>query len=308
MLMTLSQLYPLLYAESRPLQMAAFTILHAHIPSLQEQISFDAALENKTAKLPDELLSLIMESPEPNNIDVAGLKQEIPHYIKGYLYSWQLVFDHFSNASHKVQSDYIDGLKESECVPGLLDLTYALLGHNRGKPVDVSKFDIKRYDFSEQEDDMSESELAPDRRLQWLLAHLFYECLLHLPSLTKAHYLSVKARQTALAVETWTAKYIAPLIINASLTSVAEWATTSAKDDPDYEDLTVKVSMRSREVNVSYLVDEQTMAIVVRLPEDYPLNGAKVEGINRVAVDERKWQSWLRNCQGVITFSVSKLP
>lgn len=279
--------------------------MHTHIPTLQEQISFDAALEKKTAQLPEELLSLIIQAPSLEILDIHTINQELPREFQGYLYSWQLVFDHFLNASYKVKSDYIESLKEGDYLPGLLDLTYELLGHNRGRPVDVSKLNITQYDYTEQEDDHAETELTPERRMQWLLAHLFYQSLTHLPSLTKAHYLTIKARQTSLAVETWTAKYIAPLIINSSLSSVAEWAATSAKDDPDYENLTVKVSMKSREVNVSYLVDEQTMAIVVRLPEDYPLTGAKVEGINRVAVDERKWQSWLRNCQGVITFSVS---
>ena len=296
-----------MYAESRPLQKAAFTILHAHIPSLQEQISFDAALEKKTAHLPEELLSLILAAPALDGLDFASINQGLPRELQGYLYGWQLIFDHFSNASYKVKSDYIDGLKEGDYLPGLLNLIYALLGHTRGKPVDVSKYNITRYDYSEQEDDRSEVELSPESRMQWLLAHLFFQCLTHLPSLTKAHYLTIKARQTSLSVESWTARFVAPLIINASLSSVTEWAATSVKDDPDYENLNVKVSMRSREVNVSYLVDEQTMAIVVRLPEDYPLTGAKVEGVNRVAVDEKKWQSWLRNCQGVITFSVSRV-
>lgn len=298
-----SQLYPLLYAESRPLQRTAFNILHAHIPTLQEQISFDAALENKAPKLPEELCSLVLETPSLDGADIVSLDQDVPRQLQGYLYSWQLVFDHFSNASYKVKSDYIESLKDGDYLPGLLDLIYTLLGHTRGKPVDASKYNITRYDYSEQSDDATS--LSSDKRLQWLLTHLFYQALSLVPSLTKAHYLSIKSRQTSLAVETWTAKYIAPLIINESLASVVEWSTTTAKDDPDYENLTVKVSMRSREVNVGYLVDEQTMAIVVTLPEDYPLSGAKVDGVNRVAVDERKWQSWLRNCQGVITFSVS---
>ncbi|KAL1310934.1 hypothetical protein AAFC00_001157 [Neodothiora populina] len=301
------ELYPLLYAESRPLQKTAFNILHTYIPSLQEQISFDAALEKKTAQLPDELLSLVMKAPALDDIDVPALKQEIPLELQGYLYSWQLVFDHFSNASYKVKSDYIESLKKADSLPDLLDLTYALLGHTRGKPADVSKYDVVHYDYSEQDDASYETELKADKRLQWLLAHLFYQCISNLPSLTKSHYLGIKARQTSLAVESWTAKYISPVIINESLSSVVEWSATSAKDDPDFENLTVKVSMRSREVNVGYLVDEQTMAIVVRLPEDYPLSGAKVEGVNRVAVDDRKWQSWLRNCQGVITFSNGNL-
>jgi hypothetical protein len=90
------------------------------------------------------------------------------------------------------------------------------------------------------------------------------------------------------------------------LDSVAQWAD-SVKNDPDYEGWTVKVSPRSREVHFSYLVDEQTMAIVLRLPETYPLASARIEGLNRVAADERKWQSWLRNAQGVIQFSNGNL-
>ena len=72
--------------------------------------------------------------------------------------------------------------------------------------------------------------------------------------------------------------------------------------------MNVKVGMRSKEINVTYLVDEQTMAIKVILPDTYPLDSAKVVTVNRVAVKEEKWQSWLRNCQGVITFSVSTRP
>jgi len=45
------------------------------------------------------------------------------------------------------------------------------------------------------------------------------------------------------------------------------------------------------------------MQIVIRLPAVYPLEGVKVEGINRVAVDEKKWTSWMMITQAVITFS-----
>jgi hypothetical protein len=47
------------------------------------------------------------------------------------------------------------------------------------------------------------------------------------------------------------------------------------------------------------------MQIVIRLPPNYPLEGVKVEGINRVAASEKKWTSWLMITQGAITFSVS---
>lgn len=290
-------LYPLLYTPAQAIQRTAFELLHRVIPAAQEQISFDAALENKTATLPEELLSLILEAPTADALADANFDSAVPLDLHGYLFSWLLVFDHFASSSYKVKSDYIDNLKEGTYLQGLLDFAFDFLGHVRGRPVDVSRFDIASY--------TPEMEASPERDVQWLLTHLYYLALTHLPSLTKSYYLSLTSRQTSLAVESWTAKFISPLIVSSSLGSVADWASSSAKDDPDYENFTVKVAMRSKEVNVSYVVDEQTMAIVVRLPETYPLEMARVEGVSRVAVDEKKWQSWLRGCQGVITFSVS---
>ncbi|KAI4715873.1 hypothetical protein E4T48_07944 [Aureobasidium sp. EXF-10727] len=299
-----AELYPLLYTPSKALQKTAFDILHRVIPAAQEQVSFDAALEKKAAKLPEELLSLLLAPPTLDSLADASFRTDIPHELQAYLYSWQLVFDHFANSSYQVKSDYVEALREGEYLGHLLELTWELLGHVRGRPVDVSKYDIRRFDYLDQQGDLEG--LSADKRMHWLLAHLYYQSLMHVPSLTKTQFLAIKSRQTGLAVESWTAKYIAPLIVSASLDSVSEWAD-AVKKDPEYEGWSTKVSPRSREVHFSYLVDEQTMSIVIRLPETYPLASARVEGLNRVAADERKWQSWLRNCQGVIQFSNGNL-
>ncbi|KAI4752572.1 hypothetical protein E4T52_15222 [Aureobasidium sp. EXF-3400] len=299
-----AELYPLLYTPSKALQKTAFDILHRVIPAAQEQVSFDAALEKKAAKLPEELLSLLLAPPTLDSLADASFRIGIPHELQAYLYSWQLVFDHFANSSYQVKSDYVEALREGEYLGHLLELTWELLGHVRGRPVDVSKYDVRRFDYLDQQGDLEG--LSADKRMHWLLAHLYYQSLMHVPSLTKTQFLAIKSRQTGLAVESWTAKYIAPLIVSASLDSVSQWAD-AVKTDPEYEGWSAKVSPRSREVQFSYLVDEQTMSIVIRLPETYPLASARVEGLNRVAADERKWQSWLRNCQGVIQFSNGNL-
>ena len=290
-------LYPLVYASSRPIGQATFDLLHKQIPAAQEQISFNAALENKTAQLPDELLSLIIEAPTLDSLVDASFDGTMPLSLQGYLYSWRLLFDHFNGSSYRVKSDYIEQLKDGIYLSGLLNFAFDFLGHTRGKPVDVSKFDTQEY--------ISDTERSPEKDVQWLLTHLYFLALTHLPSLVKSYYLDIRSRQTSLAIENWTAKNMSPLIIHASLQAVAEWSEKSAKEDAESDKLSVKVGMRSKEINVSYVVDEQTMAIKVVLPEAYPLASARVVGVSRVAVKEEKWQSWLRNCQGVITFSVS---
>ena len=293
----LDDLYPLIYAPSRSVQQAAFDLLHKQVPTAQEQVSFDAALDDKTAQLPDELLSLILEAPTLDSLADASFHRSMPLSLQGYLYGWRLLFDHFEGSSYRVKSDYIEQLKDGTYLSGLLSFTFDFLGHTRGKPVDVSKFDIQEY--------VPDTEPSPEKDVQWLLTHLYYLALTHLPSSVKSYYLDIRSRQTSQAVETWTAKHISPLIIDASLQTVAEWSKKSVNEDPEYEKMTVKVGMRSKEISVSYIVDEQTMAMKVVLPESYPLVSAQVLGVSRVAVKEEKWQSWLRNCQGVITFSVS---
>ncbi|KAF2717089.1 hypothetical protein K431DRAFT_316027 [Polychaeton citri CBS 116435] len=291
----MDHIYTLLYAPSRSVQHAAFELMHKGIPVHQEQISFDAALENKTAHLPDELLSLILEAPTLDSLADASFDRTMPLALQGYLFGWRLIFDHFTNSSYKVKGDYIEQIKEGGHLPGLMNLIFDFLGLSQGKLIDASRFDITEY--------RSDEEPTPERDVQWLLTHIYYLSLTYMPSLVKNYFLSIRSRQTSQAVENWTSKYISPLIVASSLESVAEWAEKSVKEDPDYEKMTVKVGMRAKEITASYVVDEQTMAIRVALPDAYPLTSAQVVGVNRVAVKEEKWQSWLRNCQGVITFS-----
>lgn len=193
------ELFPLLYVESQPVQQTAFNILHKQIPEAQEQISIDAALEKTTARLPEELLSLIIDAPTTSALAEANFERSVPLPLRGYLLSWLLVFDHLEHASFKVKNDYVDHIKEGDYLPGLLNFTFDFLGHAHNKPVDVSKFDITTY-----EPDVE----SPRRDLQWLLTHLYFLCLKHVPSLTKSWFIDCKSRATVVTLEPWTEKFV----------------------------------------------------------------------------------------------------
>jgi hypothetical protein len=196
------ELYPLLYVESQPVQQTAFNILHKQIPEAQEQISVDAALEKTTARLPEELLSLIIDAPTVAALAEANFDRSIPLPLRGYLLSWLLVFDHLEHSSFKVKNDYIDHIKEGEYLLGLLNFTFDFLGHAHNKPADVSKLDVTTY-----EPDLE----SPKRDLQWLLTHLYFQCLRHVPSLTKAWFIDCKSRATVVTLEPWTEKFVSRL-------------------------------------------------------------------------------------------------
>lgn len=196
-------------------------------------------------------------------------------------------------------------LKSENYIGPLLNFMFDVLGHSAGYPTNLTSFDtskIRLYNLWEANDIET-----PERNLQWLLINLYYLCLKYTPSLAKNWWVDCKSKQTRIAVESWTEKFFSPLIIQDTMEDVAKWAEEQEATEEEKE-LIVKVSKRSREVFAGYEIDDMMMQIAIRLPTIYPLEGVKVEGVNRVAVSEKKWTSWLMITQGVITFSVSRIP
>jgi hypothetical protein len=184
---------------------------------------------------------------------------------------------------------------------------FDILGHSAALPINLDKarFDaqmIRAYDMWEAND--SESN---ERNMKWLLVNLYHKCLKYTPNLVKMWWVDCKSKQTRIAVESWTERFFSPLVIADTLDEVMKWSEEQESPSDDEKELIVKVSKRSREVLAGYEVDDMMMQIAIRLPATYPLEGVKVDGLNRVAVSEKKWTSWLMITQGVITFSV-RLP
>lgn len=66
---------------------------------------------------------------------------------------------------------------------------------------------------------------------------------------------------------------------------------------------------KAAEVVANIVVDEDLppTSMSISLPPNYPLQQALVIGRSRVAVDDRKWKSWLLTIQGAIMFSNGSL-
>jgi hypothetical protein len=88
----------ILNSNSDSLQTCAFARLHSRIPYLQQRLSVEAALEKSVMRLPNELLSLLLPSPNTAELEDLELDERLPLRLKGYFLSWTLVFDHFEDA------------------------------------------------------------------------------------------------------------------------------------------------------------------------------------------------------------------
>lgn len=70
------------------------------------------------------------------------------------------------------------------------------------------------------------------------------------------------------------------------------------------EQTSVKVNTMANEVKVVYVVDEESMEILVKIPVQYPLQPVEVLDIRKVGVPEAMWRAWLLSIQHTIATQV----
>ncbi|KAI1166621.1 hypothetical protein F5B18DRAFT_57514 [Nemania serpens] len=297
----LSELYGLVASESRAIQTAAFTILNRALPAIQEKLSVDILLEKRNARFPDEHLSLLLDAPTLDSYPDESINQ-FPTPVRSYLLSWHLVFDAFQAASFKVRGDYAENLKAGNYISPLMDFTFDVLGHSAAHGLNLDRAGFTAEKIRNYDPKVAESE-SEQTSMQWLFVHLYYLVLKFVPGLFKSWYIDCRSKQTKIAVEAWMARYFSPLIITEALDDVVRWNESQEAPADDEKELIVKISRAAREVIAGYEVDDLNASIAIRIPTDFPLEAVTVIGINRVAVDERKWKSWILTTQGVITFS-----
>lgn len=227
---------------------------------------------------------------------------QFPSSIRSYLLSWRLVFDAYSTSSFKIRNDFTENLKTDSYVAPLLDFMFDILGHSAAHPLKLDKENLTPQHISDYDIKLADAE-PEEKSMQWLLVHLFYLTLKYIPGLFRTWYIDCRSKQTRIAVEAWTTKYFSPLIISDVLNEVQTWADSQEAPAADEQELVVKVSKPAKEVTAGYEVDESLASIVIKVPPSYPIEGVTVAGLHRVAVTERKWQSWIMTTQGVITFS-----
>ncbi|GKU05040.1 e3 ubiquitin-protein ligase listerin [Fusarium langsethiae] len=297
----LSDIFALVASDSRDIQTAAYNLLHKALPEQQQQKSIDAMLDKTDARLPDELLSLLLDAPTLEKYSDEMLA-EFPSSIRSYLLSWKLVFDAYSTSSFKIRNDFNENLKQDNYVAPLLDFMFDVLGHSAAHPLKLEKVNLTSEHIQDYDVKLAESE-PEEKNMQWLLVHIFYLLHKYTPGLFRSWYIDCRSKQTRIAVESWTTKYFSPLIIADALDEVQQWADTQEPPAMDEQELAVRVARAAREIIAGYEVDESQAAISIKIPQNYPIENVVVQSLNRVAVNEKKWQSWIMTTQGVITFS-----
>lgn len=190
---------------------------------------------------------------------------------------------------------YADEIRDGGYLPGLLDFTFAYLGHAKGKAVEASKYRVAEYDLDATNWDRS--------RVEWLLIHLYYLSLFYVPSAVRSWWSDSKLRP---AVASWTAKYISPVLITKTLQFVADWNDGPGKlSQGDGEQLVLKVNPRSGDLTASYPLDEDhSLSICLTLPPEYPFQQPVVGSQHGSAmIDQKHQQAWIHTMKALIVFA-----
>lgn len=284
-------LYLLITSIEDSVRGAAYDLLHRSIPKEQEAISLDLALENVSVHLPTDLINILIDTPNMSESRSATSRQS-------YLLGWHLVFDHFTTASYKLREAYSADIKSQNIFPSLLNLICDVCRITSGRPLDVSKLDIKTFTPSSAETEQTEE--------QSLVVHLYYCCLLFLPSLTRSWFIEQKNRIKS-PLESWTQKYFTSTLTSAALATVNEWVSSQPQEESEAP-IVVKSSTNGTEAVASIAVDPESppISLAISLPSSYPLESPTVSSRARVGVSEKNWQSWLRTFQ-IIIFSTGSI-
>lgn len=259
-------------------------------------IEFELSKEEDTSsyKISQMLIDNIKSAPK-------YLGEEDDQKLVEYLWQWTLVLSYFKDVTFKLRSLYIQQLQteNDELISRFLKFLSLVIAH--GDDERVSQFEdsssFTEYDYCNDIGDASEE-------VRLLSVHIYFNILVSIGSLASSWFTDIKDRGFKQKLEQFTSKYVSPSLIEKKLQS---FETKIDKFVEDNENLSIKVNRGANEIKCTYLIDEQYMEIVFRVPMNYPLSNVEVLGPKRVGVKEQQWKAWLLACQRIITLQNGEL-
>ena len=272
----------------------------------KSNLSGDAKTVSDLTSFKDTLMQTI--SDEYFHLEDA-LDNENYKDIFKYVWSWILVFDHFKESTYSMKFDYISQLKANNSIVLLLNTIFETL------PLSDQRFfnQLSREPVEKGEKVKPVQSLIQDyetgldsqgylvrEEVYFSMAHLCYLVFQYMGSFALHWFNEIRDVQLKQQVEKFTVRFISPILISEMLDEVETCQEKLTKND---DTLTIKVNKVINEIKSTYVIDEQTMEMVIRIPERFPLSNVLVEGPVRLGVKENQWRAWLLASQRVITLT-----
>ncbi|KAL8278772.1 hypothetical protein RQP46_008841 [Phenoliferia psychrophenolica] len=288
------QLVKLLRDPSLAVQLSSYDLVDRIAAKYVSDLVVEVELDTESPpviELPKQLVKLLSKQLAPSILETPE------DYSKAstFLLAWLTAFRFFEKASPRIKAAYIDQLRRLDTVAvSFLPSMFALLGlSDRGRAFDVSPWQVDDFRV-ELMDEISAATLPV------FASFVYYRALQAVPSLIRVWWESCTNRQLHMAVSTFTSRHFSPVLIAAELAHLRDPNDPAGKSLRDNPDFTVKVAAGANEVKAVFVVDEQTMEIGVRLPNEFPLLLVEVKDVRKVGVNDKQWRAWILAVQQVI--------
>ncbi|KAH3673502.1 hypothetical protein WICMUC_003608 [Wickerhamomyces mucosus] len=245
-------------------------------------------------KIESKFIENVLKIPDFNGLNHEEEDQEL---IK-YLWNWSLILLKFNDISLKLRSIYISQLQShDELIFKFLNFLTFLIINNSDKEI-LNKLNSNENLFLEYSFD-NNNYISLDEEIKFLSIHLYYKLLISIGSLSTNWFNNIKDRNFKNKIEDFTIKYISPSLI---LTKLQDFETKSTKLINGDDNLTIKLNKTLNEIKINYLIDEQQMEVLFKIPSNYPLNNIEIIGTQRIGVKELQWKSWVLSSQTILSF------
>ncbi|CCH46265.1 hypothetical protein BN7_5857 [Wickerhamomyces ciferrii] len=244
-------------------------------------------------KIPQNLIDNVLKVPEFDEDDLEEEKKLI-----NYLWNWVLILLNFKDITLRLRALYINQLQteNDELITKFLNFISLLINGFSDDKEFNQKISNDHDSFINYGFENSVDDLVVEVRL--LSIHLFYTILTSIGSSASNWFNDIKDRNFKARVEQFTSKFISPSLINHKLNDFESKSTSlTSKDD----NLKIKINRITNEMKASYLIDEQYLEVVFKIPITFPLNNIEVLGPSRVGVKEQQWKAWLLSSQRIIS-------
>ncbi|CAK4067201.1 unnamed protein product [Aphanomyces euteiches] len=132
-----------------------------------------------------------------------------------------------------------------------------------------------------------------------LAAAVFYRTVVKLPTMVRLWWNDECSRSARSWVSKFCEELVSPLMLNEEIQSIQAASAEQSLWDPD--EMTVRGSKVSREITTTYLKDECSLEMVIRVPPSYPLRTVEVECTKRIGISEERWRRWILQILKVTT-------
>ncbi|KAI5967627.1 hypothetical protein CANMA_002807 [Candida margitis] len=244
---------------------------------IEYQLSKD---ENKKAELPPTLMEIVERFQVDSTADVFR-----------YMLAWLLITAFFKDVTLAIKNDYLNEVLEGKDFQTLLYYIFDHVDLDNKFLTTLSIDDVLEYQVNEvlKARDLNEE-------LKLLSLHIYYKCLKYCGFQVQLWFREIKDKQLQMKVERITSKYLSPPLIKEILEQVEKDKQKLLQKE---DNLSIKVNRN--EIKTSYLVDDQKLEMVVKVPTHYPLENVIIDGPARVGVKESRWKAWLLASQKLIS-------